>query len=107
MNELDELLKSQTALSEQVSKLEHGLRVAKSDLSDIQDKIAVIKCPFSVGDKVTNGKTTWIVTRVLGQNYKPYYDIKIAKIKKDGTPFAQDSYLYSWDVEKLKLAEDK
>ena len=79
--------KRQIQISKDVIKLNAGI------IKGFEQEIAEYLCPFIVGEKVLDGKGVHhIVASISYYGYGRGYDIKVFKIRNNGTPYKESSY---------------
>ena len=71
----------------------------------VKQEIADLECPFKVGDRVTDGRYVWVITKLIYRDWKPYWALYGNKIKKDGNPGKQTLNVYSFG-RKIGLVTD-
>ena len=59
----------------------------------VEEEIALLVCPFDIGNHISNGKDSWMIAYI---NYNSYGSFRMygKKLKKDGTPGKSIRELY-------------
>ena len=100
---LDALVIQQAELQKEIEQEEKATRIKQQKLYDIRKEIVTLKCPFRIGDKLDVRGTIHIL-----RDIKPGYNLSVelytSIVKKNGEAGMRVSELYSWDVDKIKLA---
>lgn len=88
----------------ELANIEDEIRELEEARKELSQKIADTLCPFSVGERVTNNQYDYEITRIVPKGWKPYWELRGAKLKKDGTPGKNKySHIYSFRSEITKI----
>lgn len=92
---INDLIKQENDLSVKIGQIYH-------EREEIRRQIAEYNCPFKVGDLIKNKDGLKAKIEQILYAYCTLYEIKIRKIKKDGTPYAYiHTAYYSDEWEKV------
>ena len=93
---LESLVIQQVALKKEMAELQNILSEKSKVLYGIETEIAELKCPFKVGDKITNGKKQFFLSKIKSYDYGCGYKLYGYQVKKDGKPGLLEREIYSW-----------
>lgn len=99
---LDALVIQQAALRKEIDDLQTEINIKRNTLRTIENGIASIKCPFKIGDKITNGKEQYFLSKITYESYGQGYKLYGHKILKDGSSGKLERDIWTWNRE-IKL----
>jgi hypothetical protein len=99
---LDALVIQQAELKKEIEQEQKAVRIKEQKLYILRKEIAMLKCPFKIGDKLdVNGTIHFL--RDITPDYGSGYQLYTSKAKKDGEAGARVTRLYYWDKDKMKI----
>lgn len=101
---VDLLVIQQAELQKIVINLRKEYEKKKEELHELNDKIAVLKCEFKVGDKITYDGKTFILGKIKAGYNNIEQELYVHRIKNNGYPYEKMARLYVWGRDKVKLA---
>jgi len=78
----------------EIARLYVQSNAIKENLAAEIKSLAIVLCPFSIGDKVDYRDQCYIVAAIKGGMYGHRYAMQFYKIKKDGTPAKRTCSFY-------------